>query len=172
MTGMNNYNSTNITLPDWLLGWSLEIRSPTTQFWGISQIGSTAVMAPTKKLTISNHMHEQAMWRLVMTRGSSLVLYHSIYNCFICVYYLVAMQSAGTTKRMITPSAKNKLEPWFHGISIMSPFAIGIIFCHNLKLHTYFFPARQKSFHQFYWFSDVIVFLQTTYHNRTILVIY
>jgi len=137
MTGMNNYNSTNITLPDWLLGWSLEIRSPTAQFWGISQIGSTAVMAPTKKWTISNHMHEQAMWRLVMTRGSSLLLYHSIYNCFICVYYLVAMQSAGTTKRMITPSAKNKLEPWFHGISIMSPFAIGIIFCHNLKLHTW-----------------------------------
>jgi hypothetical protein len=46
----------------------------------------------------------------------------AVYNCSICFYYLAIIRYNKKDEYI-----RNKLEPWFHGISIVLPLAVGII---------------------------------------------
>jgi hypothetical protein len=47
----------------------------------------------------------------------------AMYNCSICLYYLSIIRYNKKDEYI-----RNKLEPWFHGISIIIPFVVGFIF--------------------------------------------
>jgi hypothetical protein len=47
----------------------------------------------------------------------------AMYNCSICLYYLAIIRYNKKDEYI-----RNKLEPWFHGISIIIPFVVGFIF--------------------------------------------
>ena len=47
----------------------------------------------------------------------------TLYNCCICLYYLAIIRYNKKDEYI-----RNKLEPWFHGISIIIPFVVGFIF--------------------------------------------
>jgi hypothetical protein len=47
----------------------------------------------------------------------------NLYNCSICLYYLAIIRYNKKDEYI-----RNKLEPWFHGISIIIPLVVGFIF--------------------------------------------
>jgi len=51
------------------------------------------------------------------------VIAANLYNCSICLYYLSIIKYNKKDEYI-----RNKLEPWFHGISIIIPLVVGFIF--------------------------------------------
>ena len=47
----------------------------------------------------------------------------NLYNCSICLYYLAIIRYNKKDEYI-----RNKLEPWFHGISIIIPLVVGFVF--------------------------------------------
>ena len=56
----------------------------------------------------------------ILAVGSLIV---TLYNCSICLYYLSIIRYNKKDEYI-----RNKLEPWFHGISIIIPLVVGFIF--------------------------------------------
>jgi hypothetical protein len=61
----------------------------------------------------------------------------ALYNCSICLYYLVIIRYNKKDEYI-----RNKLEPWFHGISIAIPLVVGFILiamkAYNIKDYSCF----------------------------------
>jgi hypothetical protein len=56
----------------------------------------------------------------LITAGANIV---AMYNCSICFYYLSIIRYNKKDEYI-----RDKLEPWFHGISILFPLVVGFIF--------------------------------------------
>jgi len=62
----------------------------------------------------------------------------ALYNCCVCFYYLAIIKYSKKDDYI-----RNKLEPWFHGISLIFPFLFGIA---SLASNAYFFDSYDGRF--------------------------
>jgi hypothetical protein len=85
------------------------------------------VLSPTMVPKELNYLVPYAQGNTATCEAQGFIIYVGyqigpLYNCAICFYYLAIVRYNKKDEYI-----RNKLEPWFHGLSIILPLAIGFI---------------------------------------------